>query len=198
MNLSAHLQALGCLLAGALMLLLGTPGVDFLGRSDLRTPKDRAALRKEVGEPAATIGITMADLNRSLRLPLYDKVAWVQKPFRLSQNWSLYRDGPHRVRRLEIWVDGDLKHRSADPDYTWLNAQLRNRRVRPMVESTTMKKGSPNWRGLSRYIGERAQEDFPGCQRVELRAMEGPFPGEKMTQHHQIVLTAPSWTAEES
>lgn len=191
-----HAQAL--LILGVYLVLgtLGTPGLDFLKPNDLRHPKDQAALRAQVGSPWADLGIGVAWLNRTVRLPLAERFAPIQKPFRISQSWALYRDGPGKVRRLEVWVDGVLRHRSADPDYPWLAPQLRNRRVRPMVESTTMKANSPNWEGLARYITRQALAEDPGVQRVELVATEGPFPGRRLEPQHRIVAQAPSWTPE--
>jgi hypothetical protein len=75
-----------------------------------------------------------------------------------------------------------------------MEAQLRNRRLRPMVESTVQKTNSQNWLGLSRFIQQHALQDFPQCQQIVLRAMHGPFPGEVLKEHHRIQMEAPDWT----
>ena len=177
----------------ALFWLLGTPGIDFIGEGQWDTKEERASFVKRVGQPWAQIAFVLADLNRHLRLPVVDLVAPIQRPFRISQEWSLYRDGPSRYRRMEILVDGDLKHRSVDDAYPWLAAQIRSRRIRPMMEAVCMSKTSPNWRGFVRYVAERAQVDFPGAQEVEVRCMEGPFPGTTLTLHHSYLTQAPDW-----
>lgn len=190
------LQAFILLLVYGVLGILGTPGLDFLKAGDFKSDAQKAELRDQIGSPWADLAIVIAEINRELRVPLANKLEPLQKPARISQSWALYRDGPGKLRRMEVWVDGELKHRSADPEYDWLSPQLRNRRVRPMVESTTMKKQSPNWEGLARFISDRARQDFPGAQRVELRALSGPFPGRKLSQDHIIVVAAPSWKPE--
>lgn len=193
------LRDLKALLLGVVYLVLGvlgTPGLDFLKPRDLVTPAQQAELHAELGSPWAELGILAAQINRGVRLPLESRLAPIQRPFRISQSWALYRDGPNRVRRLEVWVDGTLRHRSADPAYDWLAPQLRNRRVRPMVESTAMAQDAQNWQGLTRYIARCAARDFPGAQQVELRAMAGNFPGRKLTEHHRFVARAPAWEPE--
>ena len=164
----------------------------------LRTPADRAALRATIAEPWASAGIAVADLNRTWRLPLVAAMTKVQRPFRVSQDWYLYRDGPEEVRRLEIRVDGDLRHRSADPTYPWLADVLRNRRIRPVVESTCTSDHGANWRGLGRLIAARALAEWPAAQSIELTCTEAPFPApgsDPVTAkvHHRYLATAPEW-----
>ena len=192
----AHLRAAAVAAFIALTLLLGTPGLDMLRASDFRSEEDRAALREQAGPLPAALAIAITDFNRGVRLPLVNKLEWTQRPARISQNWSLYRDGPSKVRRLEVYVDGVLKHRSADDAYPWLAPQLRSRRVRPVVESTTMMFASKNWEGLTRVIVHFAQQDFPGCQEVRLVATEGPFPGRNLEPKYTITAAAPGWTPE--
>ena len=138
--------------------------------------------------------IALLALNHTLRVPLADMFSPLQRPFRISQEWNLYRDGPNEVRRLEIWVDGSLVYRSIDPNATWLQPQLRNRRLRPVVETTVMSRNSLNWRGLGRYIVASARAAFPTATTVELRCLAGPFPGEDLTLHHSYLAAAPDWT----
>lgn len=119
-----------------------------------------------------------------------------QRVTRISQNWSLYRDGPGKLRRMEIWIDDTLRYRSVDPEHAWLGPQLRCRRVRPVVESTTIQYESQNWRGLARFVIEAAQRDFPGVQKVELVATEGRFGATQLKPRFAILATAPEWNPE--
>ncbi|MCB9744334.1 MAG: hypothetical protein H6740_17180 [Alphaproteobacteria bacterium] len=176
--------------------ILGTPGLDLLTARDLNTAQQRQQARELAGPFGAAVAIAVADFNREVRLPVVARLEWTQRYARISQNWSLYRDGPSKVRRLEVYVDGELKHRSADPAYPWLNPQLRSRRIRPVVESTGMMYASKNWEGLTRVIVHFAQRDFPGCQEVRLVATEGPFPGRKLEPKYSITAKAPDWEAD--
>jgi hypothetical protein len=175
-----------------MLLWFGTPGLDYMKRRELESEKDRKKLRAELGAPAE-IGIALADFNRAVRLPVLDRVGPIQRVFRVRQSWHLYRDGPSRVRRMEIWADETLLHRSADSSLTWRDAQLRNRRLRPMVETSAREKEGGNWRGLTRWVVEEVLEDRPETLKVELRATWSTFPGDKPTWHHSFVAEAPDW-----
>ncbi|MCP4809005.1 MAG: hypothetical protein GY913_15905 [Proteobacteria bacterium] len=188
-----HLRAVAVLLLCAFMLFQGTPGIDSMGSRELKDADDIAEVEAVIGPLWTGIAVGIADWNREHRLPLHKKLHVLEQPIRGAQNWGLYRDGPGKIRRMEIWVDGELKHRSADDEYTWLNAQLRMRRVRPMVETTTIGREAQNWRGLSRFICERAAEEL-GAETVEIRATEQKFPGTgPVTVHHKILAAAPEW-----
>lgn len=189
------IRALLLVVVWFVLLLLGTPGLDGMRRSELRSSEDKAELIEQIGEFWGGVGIGIADFNRDVRLPPHDALHILEQPIRGAQNWALYRDGPNRVRRLEVYVDGDLKHRSADRDYDWLSPQLRMRRVRPMVETTTMSTLAQNWEGLSRFIVQEAVAEWPDAEHVELKAMWVPFPDvAEPTMHHHIVAVAPDWT----
>lgn len=192
-SLPAHLRAALLLALWVLLALLGTPGLDLLGSRTLRSDEEQAALRARIGEPWATAGILVAGFNREVRIPLVDALAPLQRPFRVSQQWFLYRDGPSSVRRLEVHLDGELVYRSADPAYTWHSAVWRNRRVRPVVESTCTTTTSPNWRGLGRLVVERARAERPDLARVELVCTVAPFPGRDAKVHHRYAASAPAW-----
>ena len=190
-----HIRAALVLVAWAALILLGTPGLDFMGADVLKSTRDEDSLRARLGEPFASVAIGVATFNRQVRLPLERWITPIQRPFRVAQEWALYRDGPARVRRLEVWVDSTRVHRSADPTYPWLAGPLRNRRLRPVVESTCMSTGSVNWRGLARFIVTRAREDYPDAARVELLCTDAPFPGTGASVHHRYTATAPAWEA---
>lgn len=177
----------------ALFWVLATPGLDYMGINDYQTPKSRADLVRNIGVGPANVAFGLAAFNRSVRRPLADLLAPLQRPFRISQEWSLYRDGPANYHLFEIWVDGALRFRTADPEHAWLAPQLRNRRVRAMVESTAMKKNAPNWRGLSRYVVAQAREAWPDAREVELKALFGPYPGTDLKTGHTISASAPDW-----
>lgn len=192
----AHLRALLILLTGAFIAILGTPGLDFIKAGDLNTPKEKQEAIRRYGHPWADIGIAIAAFNREIRLPIARKIEPLQRYPRISQNWSLYRDGPGKLRRMEIYLDGELRYRSVDPDHRWLGPQLRSRRVRPVVESTTLQFESQNWQGLARFVIEAARRDFPGVKRVELVATEGAFGQEKLKPRFAIIATDPDWQPE--
>jgi len=163
------------LLVGSWLFLLGTPGLDFLDS------KDQGVIGR---------------FNRAVRVPLIRPLEPIQKPFRIAQNWSLYRDGPARVRRLEVWVAGELRYRSLDSEYDWLAPQLRSRRLRPVVESSCRYTSGKarNWRGLTRYVAERALERWPEATQVQLTCTVSPFPGEDARPTHRMEASAPDWT----
>lgn len=187
-----HLTALFVLLGHVLLLWFGTPGLDFMKRHELESEKDRKKLRANLGPPAE-IGIALADFNRAVRLPVLDRLGPIQRVFRVRQSWHLYRDGPSRVRRMEIWADETLLHRSADSSLTWRDAQLRNRRLRPMIETSAREKDAGNWRGLTRWVVAEVREDRPATLKVELRSTWSVFPGDKPRWHHSFVAEAPDW-----
>jgi len=191
----AHLRAALILMLWGALLLLGTPGLDFLDASSLRSSAEKAEFRAHYPSPWAGLGIAVAEANREWRLPVVAAITPLQRPFRVSQEWFLYRDGPAKVRRLEVRVDGELLHRSADPAYPWLADVLRNRRIRPVVESTCGAEEGPNWRGLVRLVVARARLERPDARAVELRCTVAPFPGTDVTVHRRYVAEAPEWQA---
>lgn len=175
-----------------LLWLLGTPGLDYLPKLHLDRQEVREQLRADLGQ-AAGLALAIDRVDRRVREPIVDLLEPLQRPFRISQDWSLYRDGPSRYMLLEIYLDGELRFRTADPRHAWLAPQLRNRHVRPVVESTAMKKGSPNWRGLASYVIQQALAQGRVQQQVELRSRAGPFPGRKLETTHTILASAPGW-----
>lgn len=194
----AHLRAALILTVWALLVGLGLPGFDALDDHALRSPADQAAWRAGVAEPWASLGLGITRLNRAWRLPVVAALAPLQRPLRVGQDWYLYRDGPSVLRRLEIHVDGTLRHRSADPAYPWLADVLRNRRIRPVVESTCASEHGANWRGLGRLVISRALQDWPDTRTLTLTCTEAPFPTPdavivEAKVHHRYRATAPGW-----
>ena len=192
----ATIKPASLLIVYFLIALHGCPGLDYLGKKDFVSEKSQNELREQMPELGVQAAIAIGAFNRRVRLPLVEKTEWIQKPFRVAQTWNLYRDGPGRVNRLEILVDGEVVHRTADNDHNWLTPQLRSRRIRPMVESTARKRNSKNWRGLSRYVAEQAREDFPEAKSVEIRATQVRFTGGEERVRHRILMAAPDWEAE--
>ncbi len=192
MAVPAQLRALLVLLAHAFLLIMGAPGFDFMNVKDYVTEEQRAEI---IGEHPiwGRVVVALYAVNRELRRPLMEQLRPIERSFRIAQDWNLYRDGPSRVRRLEIAVDGALKYRSADPNYTWLEPQLRNRKLRPALENAARRSDAPNWPGIVRYIAQRAREDFPGVQRIEVLATWSPYPGTSPSPHHGYRAQAPDW-----
>ena len=62
-----------------------------------------------------------------------------------------------------------------------------------MVESTTRKRLSKNWRGLSRFISREALKAQPDAQKITLQTLQGRYPDGILHRRHRIVLEAPEW-----
>lgn len=186
------LKAAVLLLVHAVLLLLAFPGLDDLGPRSLSRERERRQVIAAVGPAWAEVGFTIARFNARYRLPLIRRLNVLERPFRVKQSYNLYRNGPPRVRRLEITVDGRLVYRTSDPAHRWRGAQLSSRRLRPVVEHTAQG-DSRNWEGLARYVAREARRDFPQARRVVLRAVVGPYPGTDLRPAHRVVLEAPDW-----
>ena len=190
-----HLRSALVFLFGAWMLILGTPGLDFLRASDLEDPEERAAAFRDFPDPLVWLGIGIVAFNREVRLPVVARIEGTQRPFRIAQTWNLYRNGPGKVRHMEVWIDGELRYRSQSEDHTWREGKLRSRRIRPMVESTCVGRRSRNWKGLTRWVVSMAREDFPDVKKVAIHCKQAPFPGtEGEDLSHRIEAEAPKWT----
>ncbi|GEM_PF-1254837 len=189
-----QIRAVLVLAVGLWMLLLGTPGLDFLRSNDLQDPDERAQAMRDYPDALVWAGIAVVAFNRDVRMPLVRKVEASQRPFRLAQTWNLYRNGPPKVRHMEIWIDGERAFRSQSDALRWLGPQLGSRRIRPMIEASCIRRHSKNWRGLMRWVAGRAVDAFPEAQEVEIRCKQAPFPGDAdETLAHRIVAKAPDW-----
>jgi hypothetical protein len=192
----AHLRAALILCTIAILLVVGTPGLDHLGT---RFSSRRARLlEKHFGPVIATGTQKLVGFNAKIRIPITRKVGVFQPVFRVRQSWNLYRDGPRRVYRLEVRVDGNPVFRSGSSELDWLAPQLGNRRMRPVVESTTKKFKSANWRGLSRFVIAQARAAWPEAKSVELVALSGRRPGKRLRPTHRISSSAPDWGLEKT
>jgi hypothetical protein len=189
-------RAAAVLAVMALLFLVGTPGLDHLGSR--LSIKERARLNKRFGPAIGSAAASVMGLNKTIRAPVKKHLGGFQPLFRVRQSWNLYRDGPRKVYRLEIRVDGEPVYRSEDPVLTWLQPQLRNRRLRPVVESTTKKNKSGNWRGLSRYVVQQARAEWPEATKVELVALKRRRSATRLKSSHRITSTAPDWGLEKT
>jgi len=192
----SHLRAALVLATMVVLFIVGTPGLDHLGGRLSAREKNR--LQKRYGTAVASTAEVLMGFNKSVRDPAAKKLGKFQPVFRIRQSWNLYRDGPKNIFRLEIRVDGTPVYRSGDSDLDWLEPQLRNRRLRPVVESTTKKFKSANWRGLSRFVVQAARTQWPEATEVELVALRGKRPGKRMKPIHRIISTAPEWGLEKT
>jgi hypothetical protein len=192
----AHLRAALILCTTAVLLIVGTPGLDHLGT---RFSSKRARLlEKRYGPAIATATQKLVGFNAKIRRPITAEVGVFQPVFRVRQSWNLYRDGPHKIYRLEVRVDGNPVFRSGSAELDWLAPQLGNRRIRPVVESTTKKFKSANWRGLSRFVVAEARTAWPEATSVELVALRGRRPGKRLQPTHRIRSSAPDWALEKT
>jgi hypothetical protein len=175
------------------MGILATPGLDFIPSKALASKQAREQVVERGGAVGLKVGQVVVGFNRYARLPLVHVLEPIQKPFRIAQTWNLYRDGPRRVRRMEIQVDGVPVFRTGDRSLQWLGPQLASRKVRPVLETTTRSRRSRNWKGISRFVVERARQAHPQAEKVELLFLVGDFPGVRMEESHRIVAQAPLW-----
>ena len=178
----------------ALMLILGTPGLDLFGpNSMLPGSRERA---EQLEQPLGWFPVWAADLNRSVREPIVKLVAPLQRPLRLAQAWGLYGRGPNFVRTFEVRVDGELVYRAGDPDYDWHRSVFRYRKIRPILDAHCGGT-SKNSRGLSRYIARAARQDWPEAKVVEVSCSVREWDGSGSVQVRQRRrLTGPKWGAE--
>jgi hypothetical protein len=122
----------------AFLLCAGTPGMSSLSAGSFASADAQARLIAQHGWPAR-VPIAAAAVNRSVRLPVRRYLSHVERFFRIKQSWGLYGDGPKHVTRLEVWIDGVLAYRLADPAHAWRAQQLQQRRVRAMVDTLSTK-----------------------------------------------------------
>jgi hypothetical protein len=186
-----HLRALALLVAGGAMLMAGFPGLDFASKKEMREGVGQA---REIAAPLGTLVAGIAWFDLEVRRPLAELVRPVERTFRVAQEFHLYRDGPRRVDRLEVLVDGELVYRTRDAELDWRAAQFGNRHFRPMVATAAQKADAANQRGICRWIVARVQEDFPDAQEVVVRSSRTEFGVEAPWVRFSRVARAPDWT----
>ena len=185
-------RAIAILLAYLFFLILGMPGLDFLPPGNLESDGAQKVFKERNGTALTHFAVAASDLNR-LRLRAENTIGKIQPIFRISQSWHLFRDGPHAIRKLEIQVDQVPVYRTLDSNLDWMAPVLRNRRIRPVVESLVGKPKAVNRWGLARFIVEKARADFPNIQRVDIVTMSGPRPGDRLNRTLRFVAQGPEW-----
>ncbi len=186
-----HLRALAVVVAATALLVAGFPGLDFASRKKVREGVEAA---RRIAAPLGTLMAGVAWFDLELRRPLARLVRPVERTFRVAQEFHLYRDGPKRVDRLEVLVDGELVYRTRDAELDWRAAQFGNRHFRPMVATAAQKADAANQRGICRWIVARVQEDFPDAQEVVIRSSRTEFGVEAPWVRFSRVARAPDWT----
>ncbi|MEL6349767.1 MAG: hypothetical protein AAFV53_42075 [Myxococcota bacterium] len=195
MDLRDQLRAVVLLAVYAVIFTLSTPGLESLSTGQLRTAQQIAKAKETRPDIFVDIEWAFVALNRSVRKPLVARLTPLQYPLRLNQTWTLYGNGDGRPSWMEIWVDGDLVYRSASWEYTFMRRQLRHRRIRPMVKTSTTKLQAANRPGLSRMILHFVHDSYPDAQTVELRYLRGRFlTTVPTTITHVEIASAPDWT----
>lgn len=182
-------------LAALILFWLAMPGVSFVPYGHLASDKSRAAHYTRWGEPWTSLNVAAGHLQR-IRMPIAKRIGGFQPIFRISQSWHLYRDGPSTIRRMEIWVDDELRYRTEDNQYDWRESTFRNRRIRPMAETMVSIPKARNRLGLGRAIVTAARDDFPNAQSVEIRSTWARR-GKPATVHHYMTAHAPDWNLED-
>ncbi|MCO4746116.1 MAG: hypothetical protein KC912_15070 [Proteobacteria bacterium] len=175
-------------------IILGFPGLDRMKPSDY-TGSHRERLLKQGAAGRAEVAI--GDFDRFVRRPMADRLEWTQRVPRVSHSWHLYRDGPSKVRRVEIWVDDELWFRSQDADHPWRRAQLTMRKFRPMVSTTASEPHAKNWKGMVRWAATEAYKDKPDLKEVRVVGTVAPFPsGEPARVKRTYVASPPDFVPE--
>lgn len=192
-----HLRAASLLAIYAVVFILSTPGMESLKLNMLRTDKQIAEAKESFPALAVNIAWFFLEANREIRMPMVRFLTPLQRPLRLEQTWTLYGDGPKKPGWIEIWADDEVLYRSASWEHTWMRRQLRHRRIRPMVDTSTMKIEAPNRPGLSRMILHHVRAARPDAQTIELRYIHGRYPtGAPQTVAFLERASAPEWTLE--
>jgi len=196
-----HLRSLLLLTIYVSMFILATPGMDGMVKYEVGLER-LDAQRGKIPEPLLAIGRAGLWTNKFVRVPMASTLAPIQRPLRIEQSWTLYGAGPSNIRRVEIYLDGDLYFRSQDAEYDWLAPQMTYRRLRPMVETMGRKPGATNQSGpvrLAVVFGQRLfAQDGGELTEVEVVVTETPFPDQLRPApvHHRLIARAPDWEPE--
>jgi hypothetical protein len=187
-----QIRAALVLLVASMLLCAGAPWFDYVPLSI----RSSATIEHAV----ATSPSWLRPLHRAMltfevdvRRPLASQLKPIERVFRISQSWHLYRNGPSKVARLEIWADDTLLHRSLDDEHDWLEPILRCRRVRPVAEAVVSADGGRSEIGFTNFVVGRIRAERPETKKVELRATWSTWPGTKPEVHHTFLARAPDW-----
>lgn len=159
---------------------------------------DAGEVQAEIVEtsPAWSVPFLMAGawLGVHMRVATEATLGPVQRVFRIRQNWHLYGGGPRRINRLEVWVDGALRYRSADPDHQWASDQLDHRRFRPIVERVVERAGAANHGVVCELVRRRVEaETGSPPDEIRLWATRQRRDGSPQTLAHGAVCAAPDF-----
>jgi hypothetical protein len=97
------------------------------------------------------------------------------------------------LRWFEVHVDDATVYRSASRKRRWQVETLRNRHVRPMVESVVTGGDEKFTEGFCRWMVALARKDFPDAGRIELVAYESTFPEGPNNRVRSVSASAPAW-----
>ncbi|MEC7949473.1 MAG: hypothetical protein VX265_18035 [Myxococcota bacterium] len=189
-RLRDHLRAAAVFLVGGALLMAGFPGLDYASARDVRS---LVAPARALATPLGMGMAAVAGFNEGLRRPVARALRPVERLFRVSQEFHLYRDGPNRVDRLEVLIDDVLVYRTRDAAHDWRAAQFGNRHFRPMVATAALKPAAANQEGICRWIVARAREDFPDAREVEIRSTRTRFGVDEPWVRFSRVARDPDW-----
>ncbi len=141
--------------------------------------------------------VQLQELDARVREPLVAPLKPVEELLGARQYWSFYSTGASSTRHLEVWVDGELWHRSNDPDHAFMAAPLANSRLRHHSKDWVRGKRITRVQDpLLRLVTARVLAERPQAKRVELRGLEGRIPGEHQDVVRAAYAEAPDWAVQ--
>lgn len=194
MTLLPAIRAVAIACAWALLLLLGTPGLDGAPSRALASERARAAYLRRMPDWTLPAAEAVVAFNREVRRPASAAFDALRRPLRVGQSWSLYLDGPRRCEKLEILVDGTLRFRSDDPEHAWRVEVLKSAPIRAIVGGVASHpEGGGNWKGLTALVARLARAENPAVREVALRATSGSWDRCGHAEQRRFVASAPDW-----
>lgn len=167
MPTTRDLGAVAVLLAHGLLLLLAPPLIDYLQSSPNRA---KGPLR------------AVYEWDRDLRGPIVARLRPVEAVLGTRQTWHFYTTGASRTRHFEVWVDGERWHRSNHRDHDFMAGPLANSRLRHHVKDWVRgKRVGQVQPALLNLLAERVRAEEPDAEVVEIRGLEGRWPGRRQT-----------------
>ena len=118
----------------------------------------------------------------------------VERFLGMNQRWHFYTTGASRTRRLELRVDGEVWHRSNHPEHRFRAAQLANPRLRHHTKNWVRGKSGSVTHALMAWAIAEVLTEKPDAQHVEMRGLEGRWPGRKLRIVRSAEASAPDWT----
>jgi len=174
MPIRRDLGAAAVLAAHALLLFMAPPIFDYLQLNPKR---------------AWGPFVPLHELDMQSRAPMAKALAPAEAVLGARQNWHFYTTGASRRRHFEIWVDGELWHRSNDPDHAFMAGPLANSRVRHHVKDWVHGKRVPAVQpALLNLVATWVQGADPAARTVEIRGMEGRWPTRKQKKVRSVEM----------